>query len=133
MTRDKGILSTKSSYSSFDYVQIGNGLLIPIKSVGNVCLRTPSRPLSLESILHVLDLKHNLLSVCRLCWDNNCHVQFSESSFFVKDNIINEVLLQDSTHGNLYPVRVSTLQQVPAFSAIRDSGGVASTAWSLWQ
>ena len=95
MKLDKGILTSKTAYCGSGKVQVGNGRLLSIKSIGHLSIMTP---LTLKSMLHVPGLKHNLLSVRHLCHDNDCHVQFTDSSFFVKDNNLSDVLLQGSSH-----------------------------------
>lgn len=92
MTPDEGMLSAKTPYSGSVQVEDGNGHFLPIAHIGNLSIQTHSRPLKLNLVLHVLYLGHNLLSVRRLCRENNYHVQFSDSTFCVKDNTTGEVL-----------------------------------------
>jgi len=109
MTPDEVIFSTKTPYSRSDKVLFGNGVLLPIKSIGNVYLQTPNWLLSLTYVVHAPNLKHNLLFFCHLCQDNNCTCSIYRLLFFVKDNTPSGVLLRGSSHGNLYPIHVSTI------------------------
>ena len=86
MTLDEGMLSYKTPYSGSFQVEVGNGKLLPITNIGKLHIQTHHRPLTLNSVLHVPQLEHNLLSIRRLCRENNYHVQFSDSTFCVKDN-----------------------------------------------
>lgn len=70
---------------------------------------------------HVHQLRHNLLSVKLLCHDNNCHVIFNANSVSIKDNTMGEVLLQASSVGNVYPIRLES-EHLHANLALNESG-----------
>jgi len=74
------------------WLEMGN--CCPLVYVENLSIKTCSRRLTHGSLLYVPKLKHNLMYVRCLCRENNYHVQFTDSSFCVKDNTINDVLLQ---------------------------------------
>lgn len=101
MTPSEGILSSKSTYLGPTKVRVGNGSLLPIKSIGNLRVSTSGRSLVLNFVCHVPTLKHNLVSISQLCRDNCCSVTFDSSSFFVKDNLTGKVLLRGSSRGNV--------------------------------
>lgn len=88
--------------------------------LANLQLCSPSGPLNLTSILHVLQLHHNLMSVVQVCLDNNCNVIFNDSCVCLKDNTTGEVLLQAPSVGNVYPIRVAS-NNIPAHIAVRES------------
>ncbi|XP_070008930.1 uncharacterized protein [Nicotiana sylvestris] len=104
MTPSEGNFMHKSAYNGSDHVLVGNGSLLKIENIGYAQLPTPSRPLHLKSIFHVPHLRHNLLSVKRLCKDNNCAVNFDSSSVIVKDKASGQTLLQASSEGDVYPL-----------------------------
>jgi len=87
MTLEEGILSSLTPYASSNQVEVGNGSLLPVANVGSLTIRTLSNPLSLNNVLRVPKLKHNLLSIQCLCRDNNCQVEFNSSCFSVKENL----------------------------------------------
>jgi len=62
-------------------------------STASLKLSAASHPLCLNSILHVPQLRHNLIFVKQVCCDNSCSVIFNDSSARFKDNTTNEVLL----------------------------------------
>ena len=99
-------------------IPIGNGTLLPIKSIGSVAIPADTRPLSLKNVFHVPSLKQ--ISVRQLCWDNNCSVIFNESSVCVKDKTSGRTLLQASSSGNLYPLHVPSTVSIPALAAFVD-------------
>ena len=127
MTPNEGIVSSKTPYSGSAQVEVGNGQLLPIANIGKISIQTHDRPLTRNSVLYVPQLKHNLLSVHRFCHENNCHVQFSYSSFYVKDNTTNDVLLLWPGHptDTDYPINLRRLpEHVPALAVLYNSGDV---------
>jgi len=74
MTPDEGILSDKTPYSHFVQVQLGNGSLLPMANTKNLRIQTRHGLLKLNSFLQVPQLKRNLLSIHRLCHENNYHI-----------------------------------------------------------
>ena len=63
-------------YQGTEQLQIGNGSGLYIHSTGSSSILSRSRPLKLQNILHVLDIKKNLLSIYRLTNDNYVYVEF---------------------------------------------------------
>ncbi|PKU86312.1 Retrovirus-related Pol polyprotein from transposon TNT 1-94 [Dendrobium catenatum] len=68
MTRDLSNLSNASSYNGLDSVSMANGNTIPIQHTGNRLLPLPetAHKLSLQNILHVPSISHNLVSISKL-------------------------------------------------------------------
>jgi len=60
-------------------------------------LATSSLPLALNKVLQMSHSKYNLLSIQRLCEDNNCEVNFDSSSVHIKDKAIGITLLQGTS------------------------------------
>lgn len=85
MTPHEGNFSNITTYKGLNRVVVGDGTALPIKHVGKINIETPSRPLALTSVCHVPKLQHNLISVHKLCQENNCIVSFDDSSVCVKD------------------------------------------------
>ena len=92
------------SYSGPDKVMVGNGKTLPISHVGHNTLPTPHYSLQLKNILHTPYLSTNHLSVSKLCSKNNAYVEFHPHSYFVKDQVTNQVLLQGNLEHGLYRV-----------------------------
>ena len=53
--------------SHMTQVEVGNGQLLPIANIGKIIIQTRDRLLTLNSVLHVSQLKHKLLSMRCLC------------------------------------------------------------------
>jgi len=125
MTPSEGNFLHKSPYTGLDRVLVGNGTLLNIDNIGYAQLPSKTRPLHLRSIFHVPQLRHNLLSVKRLCKDNNCFINFDSSSVSVKDKASGQTLLQASSKGDVYPLSSSSLSSSPqAFVALRQPGDI---------
>jgi len=125
MTPSEGNFLRKSPYTGLDRVLVGNGTLLDIKNIGYSKLPSISRPLHLHSMFHVPQLRHNLISVKKLCKDNNCSIDFDSSSVSVKDKATGQTLLQASSEGDVYPLAsLSVSSHSQACVAIRQSGDI---------
>ena len=69
---------------------MGEGL--PVVNTGFGFIITPSKVLTLHMVLHVQKLAASLLSVYRLCKDNNCYVILDEFGFWVQDKATKKVV-----------------------------------------
>ena len=66
-------------------VSIGNGKKLPIHHIGCTLLSTKYKKFKLNKVLHALKLATNLISVSKLCHDNNSFVEFHHRHFVIKD------------------------------------------------
>jgi len=107
MTHDPSTLTAPIPYSGSSQVMVGDGTLLSINSIGSSTLPTTSKPLLLKNVLYVPSLTKNLLSIQRLCADNNSFIHFTNSIFFVKDMKTGTTLLRSNNSGFLYPLRVA--------------------------
>ena len=60
---------------------VGNGQELSVTHVGNGKLQTPSHCFRLDNILRVADLASNLLSIHKLCLQNNAFSYFDANQF----------------------------------------------------
>ena len=76
-----------TEYFGQDHIQVGNGMNLPIKHIGNVEFSSPytSRILLLKNLLHVPKITKNLFSVSKFCFDNKVFFEFHASFCFAKD------------------------------------------------
>ena len=65
-------------------ITVGNGQELPVTHIGNSELRTLTHNFRLDNILRVLDLA-NLLSVHKLCLQNNAFCYFDAHKFLIQD------------------------------------------------
>ncbi|KAI5346239.1 hypothetical protein L3X38_014118 [Prunus dulcis] len=72
MTSDLSQLSLATPLSGNETITTAGGSGLSISSVGSSTLNTSQCSLQLTKVLHVLKISQHLLSVHRLCKDNNC-------------------------------------------------------------
>ena len=97
-------ITLASPYPVTETVQTANGEGLQVSQVGTSLLRTSHHPLKLNSVLYVPRLSHNLLSVHRLCLDNNCWLIFDAFSFWFQDKATWRILFQGACNNGLYPI-----------------------------
>ena len=66
-------------------VTVGNGQELPVTHIGNGELQTLTHTFRLDNILRVPDLASNLLSVHKLCLQNNAFCYFYAHKFLIQD------------------------------------------------
>ena len=116
LTPDLASLNNSTNFHGQDEVMVGDGKCISIKHIGSVALPTNNKPLRLCTILHTPEITKQLVSVSKLCYDNNAFVEFHPSFFLVKDQFTKKVLVQGTLEGGLYkfPSSSSTTSPVAA-------------------
>lgn len=102
VTPDLASLSLSTPYRGTNKLVVGNGTGLNIAHVGSGILPNTSRPLHLNNILHVPHIQKPLLSVQKLCKDNNCSVEFNAHNCFVKDPVTKKIILRGTSDGGLY-------------------------------
>src|SRR5207237_9909820 len=97
-----------------------NGTGMHIHNIGHALLPTPSsKPLHLNSVLHVPHVTRNLLSMSKLTLDNPIFVELHPYDLFVKDQATREILLRGRCRGGLYSINAPIIKQ--ALSSIKVS------------
>ncbi|KAM1292162.1 hypothetical protein ACFX2H_018990 [Malus domestica] len=115
MTADFSNLSMATPYPSNETVQTANGEGLQISHIGSSIIPTPVQPLKLNSILYVPRLSHNLLSVHRICLDNNCWLVFDAYCFWIQDKVTWRILYKGPCSNGLYPIpSLSNNQSFPS-------------------
>ena len=61
---------------------VGNGKSIGISHIGNVVIHRFVRPILLKHVFHTPQISKQLMSVTKLCFDNQASVEFCPSHFF---------------------------------------------------
>lgn len=84
---------------------VGNGNSLPILYSGSSFLPMSKSTLSLNHLLHVPSISHNLLSVHKLATDNHCRLIFDEFGFVIQDRITYQILHQGPSSQGLYPIQ----------------------------
>ncbi|KAH9658686.1 protein kinase domain-containing protein [Citrus sinensis] len=103
---DSGELLDLKPYVGTNKLLVGNGSALHIKHIGSVLLViTRNKPLCLNHVLHVPNIKKNLLSVSKLLVDNNVTLEFFENVCVVKARNLGIILLKGIATGGLYQVK----------------------------
>lgn len=103
ITSDKGNLTSASDYTGKEKVMVGNGSKLNISHF--VTSHIPAlndKTLVLNKLLHVPEMKKNLISVSQLTSDNQIFMEFHSNCCLVKDLSTKEVMLQGRLKDVLY-------------------------------
>ncbi|KAJ9537125.1 hypothetical protein OSB04_029858 [Centaurea solstitialis] len=104
MTFNQGTMHSLTPCNS-NFIQVGNGAMVPARYIGHCTLPYSSYPLHLNNVLVSDKLIKNLISVRRFTIDNSVSVEFDPFGFTVKDLKTGSFLQRcDSDHHDLYPV-----------------------------
>ncbi|KAM2437268.1 hypothetical protein ACFX1W_014395 [Malus domestica] len=107
ITNDIANLSSPSPYTGEDKVYIGDGKGLSINHIGSSLLHTPNTSFKLNNVLHVPQMKHNLLSAFQIFKDNSCSLTLDSDGSFVKDRSTGKILLQGPVRDGSYPLQSS--------------------------
>lgn len=75
---------------------------LSISHTGSTSLYIPSQSFSLSNVHCVPTMKKNLTSIAQFCRTNNTYIEFSPTSFFVKDLRMGAILFQGWTKDGVY-------------------------------
>ncbi|KAJ0788607.1 putative RNA-directed DNA polymerase [Helianthus annuus] len=125
-TPDLASMDSSEAYDGNDSLLVGNGNSVPIFHIGSSKIYSPDKTFTLSDILHVPQLKQNLLSVQKFCLDNNVFFEFHSSYFVVKDESTRTTLLSGPSEQGLYSIRLPQLKSLPkvAFTAVKASSNI---------
>ncbi|CAL8157377.1 unnamed protein product [Prunus armeniaca] len=110
MTSDLSQLSLATPFSGSDTITTAGGSGLSISNIGSSILDVPPCSLQLKQVLHVPKLSQHLLSIHRLCKDNNCRFICDAFGFWIQDKITGSVLLKGLCRAGLYPIPFSLPQ-----------------------
>ncbi|KAM1026446.1 hypothetical protein ACFX2C_039460 [Malus domestica] len=117
MTADLNNLSLASPYPSNEVVQTANGEGLRVSHIGSSILNTSKNPITLNSILYVPKLTQNLLSVHKLCLDNNCWLIFDAFYFWIQDKVTGRIMYKAQCSNGLYPIHSLSTSFLPSQSS----------------
>ena len=102
VTNDSQAMVDPALYQGTEQLQIRNGSGLFIHSTGSSSLPSRSHSLKLQNILHVPDIKKNLLSIYRLTNENYVYVEFHADHCIVKEEGTGRPLLKGTVWNGLY-------------------------------
>jgi len=114
MTVDLANLSLASPYLTTKTIHTVNGEGLTLSHIGHSTLHSSISPIKLNFVLCVPQITQNLLSVHRLCLDNNCRLIFDALCFWIQDKATWRILYKGLCSNGLYPLHSfspSTSQQ----------------------
>jgi histone deacetylase 1/2 len=111
ITSELNSLTMKEKYKGRDQIHMTNGQGMSISHVGHAIVKSPSRNLHLNNVLHVPNAIKNLVSIHRLTKNNNVFLEFHPWYFYVKDQATKKVLLKGRCSRGLYPLISSSLSK----------------------
>ena len=100
-------MNAHTPFVGLDKVVIGNGSCLNISNIGYSTILSVSQSLNLKNILHVPQLITNMISVNRLCTDNNVTMEFFTNGFVMKDQASKKAILQGNLNHGLYKLSSS--------------------------
>ncbi|TXG55646.1 hypothetical protein EZV62_020902 [Acer yangbiense] len=109
VTNDAGNLDLKSNYRGDESLMVGNGKQLDISHVGLKSLPSLTKhSIILKQVLHVPEIRKNLLSVSRLVNDNDVFIEFHANCCFVKDKLTRMEVLRGRLKNGLYQLEIPT-------------------------
>ncbi|KAJ9556373.1 hypothetical protein OSB04_010987 [Centaurea solstitialis] len=106
-TNDLNNLSIHAPYDGTEELVIGDGSCLQISHIGSLILYTSNTPLILKNVLYVPSLSRNIISISRLCIDNNFLIEFYSFVFVIKDLATKLPLFTGTTIKGMYEIRSS--------------------------
>jgi len=117
-------INSVSSYQGNLQVMVGNGKLLHIRHIGSKSLKSKHKTLNLNHVLQTFQIIKNLISVSKLCSDNDVLVEFGSNFFVVKDRKSFQPLLQGTHDQGLY--RLLSSSSNSRFNSNRSYGFIYS-------
>ena len=109
---------------------VGNGTSLNISHTGIVAIQTPSSVLTLKDVACCPQASAQLLSINKLCKDNNVLFELTGTHFSVKDILTGNTLLTGPSENGLYPINLRQLPSSKLHAFTTTVGVKAST--STW-
>uniref|UniRef100_A0A2N9IRZ8 Integrase catalytic domain-containing protein n=1 Tax=Fagus sylvatica TaxID=28930 RepID=A0A2N9IRZ8_FAGSY len=126
-------LNSQSPYQGQDQVSVGNGQHLPIQNIGNANLHTKLHKFQLRNVLHVPRIASNLISVHKLCLNNNCSCYFDANKLLIQDLPTGRLLYQGLSRNGVYPIHSSsTLFNSASNKTACAVHSVTPDKWQLW-
>ena len=91
-------------FTGEEQAMVGDGKSIGISRIGNAKISSLMKLIHLKHVLHITQISKQLISVTKLCYNNQTFVEFYPSHFLVKDQHSRSLLLQGILEDGLYKV-----------------------------
>lgn len=97
-------MSLSSPYPINEVALTANGEGLKVSYVGSTILKTLVHPIKLNYVLYIPKLSKNLLSVHRICLDNNCWLIFDAFGFWIQGKATGRILFKGLCSNAPYPI-----------------------------
>jgi hypothetical protein len=104
MTANLGNLSLASPYPINEMIHTANGEGLTVSHIGHSTITSSLSPIKLNFVLCVPQLTQNLLSIHRLCLDNNYWFIFDAFYFWIEDKATEKIIYRGLRSNGLYPI-----------------------------
>lgn len=101
ITFDLNNLFVHLDYNGKAKITIGNGSSLLVSHIGDYVISNTNSALLLHNILHVSQIRKNLLIVSMFTKDNNVFSEFHVDHYFIKDKIMRKVIFQGGLKNGL--------------------------------
>lgn len=105
MTADASSLTNRQEYTGPEQITVANGNTLPISNIGDLHLSASSSTVILKDILHVPNLKANLLSVSHFVTDHDCVFLLDQNGVCIKDHRTEKLLCKGPLKGSLFSLQ----------------------------
>ena len=95
---------------------MGNGRNLPITHIGNSLIPSSYSNLQLHNVLRVPSISLNLVSVHKICQDNNCWCYFDKNILSIQAVATGKVLYQGKSEDGVYPIYPHRASQLHLYS-----------------
>ncbi|KAK1408451.1 hypothetical protein QVD17_40235 [Tagetes erecta] len=109
ITNDLNALSLHAPYDGNEELIIGDGSSLTITHIGSINLTFSNTSITLKNVLCVPSISRNIISISRLCIDNNILIEFFHFNFVIKDYRSRLPLLRGTASRGIYELRPSSL------------------------
>ncbi|XP_021854211.2 uncharacterized protein [Spinacia oleracea] len=123
--------SYKAIFGNNEFITIPDGRRVGIQHKGTV---TINDNIQLKDVLHVPDFLYNLLSINKLCKDQNCTVSFTADKCYVQGHSMKELHVLGSVRSGLYSIDDNKLQTdgVPPSATCFQASNNNTVAAHIW-
>lgn len=116
-TLDLAMMHLARPFTGNDHVTVGDGKKLSISHTGHALVFAHPVPLYLGNIYHAPSISKNVISVSKLCHDNQVFVEFHANHFLVKHQTTHQVLLRGHLDQGLYKLQPPSTTLFPSSSS----------------
>jgi hypothetical protein len=105
ITHELENLHVQQPFQSTKAVGVGNGSTLTIANSVSALLHSPKSDFHLHNVLHCPQAAANLISIQKLCLDNDCYFILTSTHYYVLNLQTHKILLEGESENGMYPLR----------------------------